>query len=147
MKNVKVSIAAITLQLIIFSVPQWSCNRRSTNLNKIINIVFYRKSIDAVNENLPTSNSLDDAKHRIYADQSNLALANRRIAIRTQNLWKGGFYGKIQYENGDSSIIAISKYDAYFVNLSDRQQYSFKNEADAERWKKLTTAFWAETKP
>jgi len=111
---------------------------------KVSKIVLYSNFIWSINNKNITFRDLEKSKSKILINKDAIELINRKVKINILHRWKGGIYGKLVFENNDSTLIEISRHDAYFREVNSGKQYSFSKDGDRNEWINVINEFLTE---
>ncbi len=105
---------------------------------KIKEIVLYYETVFKTDSGI---DSILKEKVHTYTDSNVMLLLEKAKRTNEFFLWKGSISGVIIYENGDSTKLKISRYGAYFMNLTENQSYSFPNKELKNQWIEFINSF------
>jgi len=124
--------------ILIFTISSCHINREILSITRL---TLYNTISDEIKMNELSFNKLSQYKAQEFSDPQTINIINHRVSTTNQYLWKGNIFGKILLSNNDSAIIKISRYGAFFKDLSTNKICTFETEDDKLKWQKLINTF------
>ncbi|MCU0446692.1 MAG: hypothetical protein MUE85_17435 [Microscillaceae bacterium] len=126
----------LILLLAIFGLMMCNDSSKSVNWDDMTELIIYKTQEEKFDE-LSADEMAKIEFVKVNLAEAKQILQKAQLSNGKMYLWKGQFWAKASFANGETSLIRISRYGGFFYNDSNKSTYSFQDSAESSRWQSM----------